>query len=118
MSGPHASHRTPNRPLFTGSGEPVYKEDKHGIVLKWVTVPGEIYKDGRCVDWRHYQVPVQRHVLAPAFEAYRPSKHSRGRIRPRTAAERRRAASLTARGVRASKSITLLVHRQNALLVA
>lgn len=107
MSGAHSQHRTGNRPLFI-EGIPMYKLDKNGdIVTRWVTTPGGVYENGRCVEWNHEEVPVMMHVLDYSPEIHRPSKNARGRIRPRTPKQRRRVRNLQARATRISKRITL-----------
>jgi hypothetical protein len=72
-----------------------------------VTTPGGVYKDGRCVEWNHVEVPCAYHVLTYITPADRPSKHARGRMRPRTKAERTRARNLQARFVQISKTMTV-----------
>lgn len=115
MSGPLAAHRTGNRPLFE-DGEPVYKKDALGWVYRWVTKPGGVHEDGRCVEWRHELVPVQRHVLDYSPQIHRPSKHAAGRTRPRTPAERRRVAGLEARMTQFQKRFQLDLNRMAAEL--
>lgn len=107
MSGALAQYRPWSRPLIIG-GEPVWKTDEHGnIVTRQVSVPGGVYKNGRCVEWRVVEVPQVAHVLDHVKPADRPSKHAKGRMRPRTRAEQRRAERLRARFVQVSKSVTV-----------
>lgn len=103
--------RVPSKPLFVGD-VPVYKFDNRGnLVTKWVTLPGGTYKNGRCVEWRHFQVPVQRHVLDYTPAPHFPSKHARGRMRPRTSAEQRRYRRLNARITQLQKTMTVDARR-------
>jgi len=71
------------------------------------TRPGGIYKDGRCVEWFHDVVPVYYHDLVPRVEAQRPSKHARGRMRPRSPKEQQRMASIARRATQLQKSWTI-----------
>lgn len=77
------------------------------IGVRHVLSPGGVYKDGRCVDWKITYVPRYRQALVPRIEPARTSKHARGRIRPRTAKEQRRAAGLQARFTQISKTVTI-----------
>jgi hypothetical protein len=95
MSGPLAQHC------------PAQRETDEIIGVKHVLSPGGVYKDGRCVEWNITFVPRYRHVLVPLVEPVRTSKHARGRIRPRTAKEQRRAEALLARFAQISKSHTV-----------
>lgn len=116
MSGPLAAHRTGNRPLVIG-GETFVKTDNHGNILtRWVTKPGGTYKDGRCIEWQHFEVPRLVHVLDYSPQPHRPSKHAAGRTRPRTPAERRRVAGLEARMTQFQKRFQLDLNRMAAEL--
>lgn len=108
MSGAISQHRPGNRPLIV-DGQPVIKLDRHGRpVMKHRLIPGPVSANGRPTEYQIFEYPATMHVLDYAPEYHRPSKHARGRIRPRTRAEQRRAENLQARFVRASKRITEL----------
>lgn len=107
MSGTLPQYRPANRPLYI-DGTPVYKFDKYGQpVMRSVVRPGGVWKNGRCVEWLVSSELVVRHVLSYIEPAERPSKHARGRIRPRTRAEQRRAERLVARATQVRKSLTI-----------
>jgi hypothetical protein len=107
MSGPLAQHRPGNRPLVI-DGIPVLKFDNRGEpVWKHVLKPGGTYVKGRCVDYQVLRYVATRHVLTYITPADRPSKHAKGRIRPRTKAEQTRARNLQARFVQISKTMTV-----------
>jgi hypothetical protein len=90
-------------------GAVVIKVDKYGRPeLKHSLVPGPESKNGRPTEYQVVTSFVTRHVLDYGSEYHHPSKHARGRIRPRTAAEQRRAVALQARFVRASKRLARL----------
>lgn len=123
MSGALAQHRPANKPLFDDHGLPVYRVPKEGpghYPFDWKAVkrtlhPGGLWKKGRCQD---YSVTIelrQQHVLVPAVEQNRPSKHARGRIRPRTPAERRKSSALRARFAQISKTMTVDHNRMRAI---
>lgn len=95
MSGPLAQHC------------PAQVPTDEIIGVKHVLSPGGVYKNGRCVEWNVTFVPRYRQTLVPRIEPARPSKHARGRIRPRTKAEQTRARNLTARFVQLSKTMTV-----------
>lgn len=107
MSGALAQHRPANKPMEIG-GVPVLKFDKYGKpVMKHVLKPGGTYVNGRCVDYQVLRYVATRHENVPPVEQNRPSKHAKGRIRPRTAAERTRFRRLASRAVQAQKSLTV-----------
>lgn len=109
MSGAHSQFRTGNRPLFDESGEPVLKLDSQGRpVQEHRLVPIPRYENGRPVGYTVIETFAQRHVLDYSPAQHFRSKHARGRIRPRTRAEQRRAAALQARFVRLSKRVTVM----------
>lgn len=109
MSGAHSQFRTPNRPLLNEAGNPVVKVDNYGRPVKrHRLIPGQLNEDGRPVEYQVFEYFATRHVLDYSPAPHYPSKNARGRMRPRTAAEQRRAASLQARFVRASKRVTVL----------
>ena len=95
MSGPLADHCPAQIPTDEIIG------------TRHVLHPGGVYKAGRCVEWIVEVVPRYRHVLAPRIEPVRVSKHARGRTRPRTAKEQRRAEALLARFAQISKTRTI-----------
>jgi hypothetical protein len=116
MSGALAQHRPASRPLVSPTGLPVLKFDKHGRpTRRHVLKPGGTYVNGRCVDWQVLEYFATRHVLDYRPQQHRPSKHARGRMRPRTAKEQRRAERLSARAMQASKSMTIDVNRLGAV---
>lgn len=113
MSGTLPQYRPGNKPLFIG-GQAVYRTpdgnlspllDSHNI--KRTLRPGGTWKNGRCVEYTVQLDLRQVHVLDYTPEYHRPSKHARGRIRPRTKAERTRARNLQARFTQISKSHTV-----------
>ena len=115
MSGPLAQYRTPSKPLVIG-GQPVLKFDKHGKPeWKYVLKPGGTYVNGRCVDYQVLRYVATRHVLDYTPEHHWPSKHARGRVRPRTNAERQRAQRLRARFTQVSKSMTVDSNKLGAI---
>jgi len=75
-------------------------------VWKYYAKPGGTYVKGRCVDYETGRYIATRHVLDYTPEHHFPSKHARGRVRPRTNAERQRAQRLRARFTQVSKSMT------------
>lgn len=108
MSGAHSQHRTANRPLVI-DGTPVIKTGKDGRPGKtYKLIPGPENADGRPVEYHVFESFAIRHVLDYSPAPHFPGKHARGRIRPRTAAEQRRARSLQARFVQLSKNVTVL----------
>jgi len=103
MSGPLAQHRTPVKPQFIKFGDniiPVFKG------LRRIVRPGGVFRNGRCVEWHITTEPRPAYVLDYSPQYHRPSKHARGRMRPRTGKERRRLAGVEARAVQASKSLS------------
>lgn len=123
MSGALAQHRPGSKPLFDDHGLPVYKVPKEDpghypfdlSAIQRTLYPGGTWKDGRCQDYRLMIELRQRHVLDYLTEGHRPSKHARGRMRPRTAAERTRFAGLMRRAVQARKSMTVDLNRLAAM---
>ena len=108
MSGALSQYRTPSKPMVVG-GQTVVKLDSEGRpVMKHKLIPGPVSKDGRPTGYQVLEYPATLHVLDYASEYHRPSKHARGRIRPRTPEEQRRARALQARFERASRKVTLL----------
>lgn len=95
MSGTLPQYRPESRPTDEVTG------------VKVILKPGGVFKNGRCVEWRYTFVPRYRHELTPRLDVVRPSKHARGRIRPRTAKEQRRARNRIARFTQISKSFTI-----------
>jgi hypothetical protein len=115
MSGALVTHRPGSKPLII-DGTPVLKFDKYGkAVMRHVLRPGGVYKNGRCVEWQVLSYVATRHVLNHVEAPDRPSKHARGRTRPRTRAERTRMANLRARAVQARKSMTIDINRYAAI---
>lgn len=111
MSGAHSQHRTANRPLVI-DGTPVIKTGKDGRPVKTHTlIPGPVNVDGRPAEYQVFETFATRHVLDYSPAPHWPSKHARGRIRPRTRKEQRRARSLQARFVQLSKRVTVLQTR-------
>lgn len=107
MSGALAQHRPANKPMEIG-GVPVLKFDKYGKpVMKHVLKPGGTYANGRCTDYQVLTYVATRHENVPAVEQNRPSKHARGRTRPRTPAEQKKTSALLARFAQISKSHTI-----------
>jgi hypothetical protein len=84
--------------------------------VRAVLTPGGVFKNGRCVEWKVSFVPRFRHVLDYTPPIHFPSKHARGRIRPRTKAEAARAARLRARFVQISKTLTVDANRMAAMV--
>lgn len=118
MSGAHSQHRTGNR-LLVIDGTPVIKTDKYGRPVKtYKLIPGPVNVDGRPAEYQVFETFATRHVLDYSPAPHYPSKHARGRIRPRTAAEQRRARSLQARFVRASKNFTLAQQQVDQVVLA
>lgn len=107
MSGPLANHRPGSKPMIF-EGMPVMQARRR-------IRPGGVHKDGRCVEWIEYTQMVPVCVLDYAKPADRPSKHARGRIRPRTKAERTRMAGIRRRAVQARKSMTIDINRYAAM---
>jgi hypothetical protein len=117
MSGTLAQHRPGSRPLFIG-GQAVYKVpagpmDWHAT--RRTLKPGGLYENGRCIEYTVQLELRQRHVLDYSPEYHRPSKHARGRIRPRTAKERRRVAALMRRATQARKTFAIDIQRMTEL---
>lgn len=115
MSGTLPQYRPASRPLYI-DGTPVYKFDKYGQpVMRSVVRPGGVWKNGRCTEWLVSSELVVRHEFVPRVEADRPSKHARGRMRPRTKAEQKRFRALHARIVQSRKSMTVDINRLAAM---
>lgn len=107
MAGPLPEYRTGNRPLII-NGVPVHKRNNRGeVVLKRVLKPNGEYRNGRPTGYTVQTYPAIRHETVPRLDPVRPSRHARGRIRPRTAAERTRVARMERKVVQYSKSDTV-----------
>lgn len=113
MSGTLPQYRPGSKPLVIG-GQVVYRTpnpdvfpviDGHNI--KRTLRPGGLYKNGRCIEWTVQLDLRPVHVLSYTLPADRPSKHARGRIRPRTRAEQRRAENRIRRFTQISKTMTV-----------
>jgi hypothetical protein len=119
MSGTLPQYRPASKPLVIG-GETIYRQPTPDTwpaldpAIKRTLKPGGVYRNGRCVEWtvRLDLKPV--HVLTPRVEAQRTSKHARGRIRPRTADEQRRAERRRARFAQIMKTYTIDAQRMAA----
>lgn len=112
MSGAHSQFRTGNRPLVI-DGEPVTKTDNHGRPVKaYKLIPSGYNADGRPAEYHVFETFAVRHVLDYTPAPHFPSKNARGRTRPRTRAEQRRATRLLARFAQLSKNSTLAQQRE------
>ncbi len=108
MSGAHAQHRTPSKPMIDEEGHRVIKLDKYGRpVLKYILIPGPVNANGRPVEYQVFTTFAERHVLDYSPAPHFPSKNARGRMRPRTAKEQRAYRNRMARLVRAEKHLQL-----------
>lgn len=104
MSGAHAQHRTPNRPVFhdieidnpefeEGGDQPekikLQLPTPHPTKMQLVPIPCSWDQDtGLPEKWKSVEVPAQLHVLDHRLNAEAPSKHAKGRAK-QTNRERR-----------------------------
>lgn len=103
MAGTLSQHR----PVSIPTGNQKFDEHEGEYVWRRVLKPSGFNVNGRPREYTVRFEPVMEHILHPVIEPNRPGKHSRGRIKPRTAAQKAHVRRLTAQMVQFQKRATL-----------